>query len=54
MHDGIHRATVGSRLPGFDAFMRRKSTMEKSTKMEIPIRVPPFKNRIVILRILMH
>lgn len=39
---------------GFDCFTHYKSTMKKSTAIEIPIRVPPFKNKIVILRILMH
>lgn len=38
---------------GFDAFTHYKSTLKKSTLIEVPVRVPPFGNKIKLLRILM-
>lgn len=40
---------------GFDCFTHYKSTLTKSTKIEIPVRVPPFtKAKMRILKLLMH
>lgn len=40
---------------GFDCFTHYKSTLTKSTKFEIPVRVPPFtKAKMRILKLLMH
>ena len=38
---------------GFDCFTHYKSTLKKGNWLEIPIRVPPFKNKIKLLRMLM-
>lgn len=38
---------------GFDCFTHYKSTMKKGTFLEIPIRVPPFENKINLLRKIM-
>lgn len=39
---------------GFDCFTHYKSTLTKSNLIEMPVRVPPFKNKISILRLLMR
>lgn len=39
---------------GFDCFTHYKSTLKKGTWLEIPIRVPPFKDKIKYLRMLMR
>ena len=39
---------------GFDAFTHYKSTLTKGTWLELPVRVPPFKDKIKLLRIMMH
>lgn len=38
---------------GFDCFTHYKSTLRKSTLIEVPVRVPPFGNKIALLRKLM-
>ncbi len=38
---------------GFDCFTHYKSTLKKGNWLEIPIRVPPFGNKIKLLRMLM-
>ncbi len=38
---------------GFDCFTHYKSTLKKGNWLEIPIRVPPFGNKIRLLRMLM-
>ncbi len=39
---------------GFDCFTHYKSTLTKSTLIEVPVRVPPFGNKIKLLRMLMR
>lgn len=40
---------------GFDCFTHYKSTLKKSTKIEIPVRVPPFtKAKSIILKLMMR
>ena len=39
---------------GFDAFTHYKSTLSKGTWLELPVRVPPFKDKIKLLRIMMR
>lgn len=40
---------------GFDCFTHYKSTLKKSTKIEIPVRVPPFtKTKSIILKLMMR
>ena len=40
---------------GFDCFTHYKSTLRKSTKIEIPVRVPPFtKAKSIILKLMMR
>ncbi|MGI6104677.1 MAG: aldehyde dehydrogenase [Raoultibacter sp.] len=39
---------------GFDCFTHYKSTLSKSTKIEVPVRVPPFRDKIKLLRRLMR
>ena len=39
---------------GFDCFTHYKSTLKKGTWLELPVRVPPFKDKIKILRLLMR
>lgn len=39
---------------GFDCFTHYKSTLTKGTWLELPVRVPPFKNKIKLLRLLMR
>lgn len=38
---------------GFDRFTHYKSTLKKGTWLELPVRVPPFKDKIKLLRMLM-
>ena len=38
---------------GFDTFTHYKSTLTKGTWLELPVRVPPFGNKIKLLRMLM-
>ena len=39
---------------GFDTFTHYKSTLSKGTWLELPIRVPPFKNKLRLLRLLLR
>ena len=39
---------------GFDCFTHYKSTLKKGTWLELPVRVPPFGNKIKLLRMLMR
>lgn len=39
---------------GFDCFTHYKSTLKKSNLIELPVRVPPFGNKISLLRLLMR
>ena len=39
---------------GFDSFSHYKSTLTKGTWLELPVRVPPFGNKLKLLRLLMH
>lgn len=39
---------------GFDCFTHYKSTLRKGNWMELPVRVPPFKNKLWIVRLLMR
>lgn len=39
---------------GFECFSHFKSMLKKGTWLEIPVRVPPFGNKIKLLRMLMH
>lgn len=39
---------------GFDTFSHYKSTLTKGTWLELPVRVPPFGNKIKLLRMLMR
>lgn len=39
---------------GFDRFTHYKSTLKKGTWLELPVRVPPFGNKISLLRLLMR
>lgn len=39
---------------GFDTFTHYKSTLKKGTWIELPVRVPPFGDKIKILRLLMR
>ncbi|MEG0070656.1 MAG: aldehyde dehydrogenase [Raoultibacter sp.] len=39
---------------GFDRFTHYKSTIKKGTWIELPVRNPPFKNKISLLRLLMR
>ena len=39
---------------GFDTFTHYKSTLKKGTWLELPVRVPPFRDKIKLLRLLMR
>ena len=39
---------------GFDAFTHYKSTLSKGTWLELPVRNPPFGDKIKLLRLLMR
>jgi aldehyde dehydrogenase (NAD+) len=38
---------------GFDTFSHRKSILKKSNWLDIPLRYPPYKNRLALLKKLM-
>jgi aldehyde dehydrogenase (NAD+) len=53
---GIGSSGIGSYhgKASFDAFSHQKSILKKSFSMDIPLRYPPFRNKLKLLKKLMH
>ncbi|MDR0514018.1 MAG: aldehyde dehydrogenase [Coriobacteriaceae bacterium] len=53
---GVGHSGMGSYhgKAGFDCFSHYKSTLRKGTLLEIPVRTPPFRDKIKLLRLLMR